>query len=256
MASNRILGLRETMLGQLRELASFPSASVLRERIEALPPKFAANRFQSHQQYMKNKQKHDDYEQMLSEVSRREPLYAQVSRSLLAQVRRIGPSEWHEAIAHSRHEGSYTVTLLARRGSQHAPVGREERLRDMLVLHCGMTPEVAEETLKRVIHVGPEPVVVGVSLDDAILVKTDIELCGAAAKVKEGVIPKPGKREPIPENVRREVWRRDSGRCVDCGSRERLEFDHIVPVSKGGSNTARNIELRCESCNRRKAASI
>jgi 5-methylcytosine-specific restriction endonuclease McrA len=43
---------------------------------------------------------------------------------------------------------------------------------------------------------------------------------------------------------------------VDCGSRERLEYDHIIPVSKGGSNTARNIELRCESCNRRKGAKV
>lgn len=63
-------------------------------------------------------------------------------------------------------------------------------------------------------------------------------------------------RQPIPEHVRFEVWRRDQGRCVDCGSRERLEFDHIVPISKGGSNTARNIELRCESCNRRKGVRI
>jgi hypothetical protein len=64
------------------------------------------------------------------------------------------------------------------------------------------------------------------------------------------------KREPIPERVRHEVWRRDQGQCVDCGSRERLEFDHIIPVSGGGSNTARNIELRCEPCNRKKAAKI
>lgn len=63
-------------------------------------------------------------------------------------------------------------------------------------------------------------------------------------------------REAIPERVRHEVWRRDGGRCVDCGSRERMEFDHIIPISKGGSNTARNIELRCEACNRRKSASI
>lgn len=66
----------------------------------------------------------------------------------------------------------------------------------------------------------------------------------------------PPRREPIPERVRHEVWRRDQGRCVDCGSRERLEFDHIVPISRGGSNTARNIELRCASCNRRKSAGI
>lgn len=56
--------------------------------------------------------------------------------------------------------------------------------------------------------------------------------------------------------MRHEVWRRDQGRCVDCGSRERLELDHVIPISKGGSNTARNLELRCETCNRRKGATI
>jgi hypothetical protein len=63
-------------------------------------------------------------------------------------------------------------------------------------------------------------------------------------------------RDAIPSEVRREVWRRDGGKCGRCGSRERLEFDHIIPVTKGGSNTARNIELLCEICNRAKAASI
>lgn len=63
-------------------------------------------------------------------------------------------------------------------------------------------------------------------------------------------------REPIPENVRLFVWRRDDGRCVKCGSRERLEFDHIIPVSAGGSNTERNIQLLCEPCNRAKGAIV
>ncbi len=63
-------------------------------------------------------------------------------------------------------------------------------------------------------------------------------------------------REPIPESVRHEVWRRDGGQCVDCGSRDKLEFDHIIPWSEGGSNTARNLELRCELCNRKKGARI
>ena len=60
-------------------------------------------------------------------------------------------------------------------------------------------------------------------------------------------------RTSIPSEVRREVWRRDGGKCVKCGSRERLEYDHIIPVTKGGSNTARNIELLCETCNRAKS---
>jgi hypothetical protein len=68
-------------------------------------------------------------------------------------------------------------------------------------------------------------------------------------------VPRP-RREAIPERVRHEVWRRDAGSCVECGSRGRLEFDHIIPVSRGGSNTVRNLELRCEPCNRRKGARI
>ena len=66
----------------------------------------------------------------------------------------------------------------------------------------------------------------------------------------------PPRREALPERVRHEVWRRDRGACVECGSRARLEFDHIIPVSRGGSNTVRNVELRCEPCNRRKGARI
>jgi len=60
----------------------------------------------------------------------------------------------------------------------------------------------------------------------------------------------------IPDSVKREVWRRDGGKCARCGSREKLEFDHIIPFSKGGSNTARNIELLCMDCNRKKSNRI
>lgn len=57
------------------------------------------------------------------------------------------------------------------------------------------------------------------------------------------------RREAIPRAVQREIWRRDEGRCVECSSKERLCFDHIIPYSRGGSNTARNLQLLCERCN-------
>ena len=60
----------------------------------------------------------------------------------------------------------------------------------------------------------------------------------------------------IPEHVQIEVWRRDGGKCTRCDSRENLEYDHIIPLSRGGSNTTRNIELLCEKCNRSKGANI
>ncbi|ANE54266.1 HNH endonuclease [Methylomonas sp. DH-1] len=60
----------------------------------------------------------------------------------------------------------------------------------------------------------------------------------------------------VPSNVKLAVWRRDSGKCVECGSNEKLEYDHIIPISKGGSNTERNVQLLCEKCNRKKSANI
>lgn len=63
-------------------------------------------------------------------------------------------------------------------------------------------------------------------------------------------------RVAISEEVQFTVWRRDGGRCVNCGTQVRLEFDHIIPVSKGGSSTVRNIQLLCELCNRDKGAKI
>jgi HNH endonuclease len=59
----------------------------------------------------------------------------------------------------------------------------------------------------------------------------------------------PQRREAIPRVAQREVWQRDGGRCVECGTKEKLCFDHIVPFSRGGSNTIRNLQLLCERCN-------
>jgi len=64
------------------------------------------------------------------------------------------------------------------------------------------------------------------------------------------------RRERIPDSVRLFVWQRDNGVCVRCGSNQKLEFDHIIPVIKGGANTERNIQLLCETCNRQKGESI
>src|SRR5689334_21174329 len=50
-----------------------------------------------------------------------------------------------------------------------------------------------------------------------------------------GVASPSPRREAIPVRVRHEVSRRDRGTCVECGSRGRLEFDHIIPVSRGGA---------------------
>jgi hypothetical protein len=67
--------------------------------------------------------------------------------------------------------------------------------------------------------------------------------------------PQPTDRH-ISQAVRIEVWRRDGGKCVRCSSRNRIEFDHIIPVIEGGGSTARNVELLCEACNRAKSSRV
>ena len=64
------------------------------------------------------------------------------------------------------------------------------------------------------------------------------------------------RRRHISQEVKDSVWNRDGGVCVECGSNENIEFDHIIPFSKGGANTYRNIQLLCESCNRSKSDNI
>ena len=64
------------------------------------------------------------------------------------------------------------------------------------------------------------------------------------------------KRDPIPEDLKSLVWERDGRRCVRCGSERTLHFDHIIPVAKGGGNTAANIQILCQTCNLKKSDRI
>jgi len=64
------------------------------------------------------------------------------------------------------------------------------------------------------------------------------------------------QRKPIPSSVKKAVWKRDGGKCVICGSEVEIEYDHIIPIAKGGSSTIQNIQILCKKCNRKKSASI
>jgi len=63
-------------------------------------------------------------------------------------------------------------------------------------------------------------------------------------------------RKSIPDDVQIFVWKRDGGLCVKCGSNENLAFDHIIPHSLGGSDTRRNLQILCDTCNSKKGNKI
>jgi hypothetical protein len=78
------------------------------------------------------------------------------------------------------------------------------------------------------------------------------------AEVAEGWVD-PG----LTAEVKRTVWRRDAGRCQwrmatggACGSRERLEFDHVVPRTRFGESTVDNLRILCRFHNQLAAKEI
>lgn len=83
-------------------------------------------------------------------------------------------------------------------------------------------------------------------------------LRAAIAIAKQLKVPRDDHAEMrrIPRDVRQRVWARDGGRCVECGATQYLEFDHIVPVSRGGNNGEKNVQLLCRGCNGAKSDRI
>jgi hypothetical protein len=57
----------------------------------------------------------------------------------------------------------------------------------------------------------------------------------------------------LTEGRRYLVLRRDRFRCVFCGSGGRLEADHIIPWSAGGSDEMDNLRTLCHACNQERS---
>jgi 5-methylcytosine-specific restriction endonuclease McrA len=63
----------------------------------------------------------------------------------------------------------------------------------------------------------------------------------------------------IPRDVMLKVVRRDGQICQKCNppvADDEVEFDHVIPFSKGGTTTTENLRLIHRRCNRAKSASL
>lgn len=83
-----------------------------------------------------------------------------------------------------------------------------------------------------------------------IAVKDDLE-------TKAGSVSSKARRRIIPTAVKVAVWKRDGGRCIECGATDELHFDHDLPYSKGGTSlTEANVQLLCARHNLQKRDKI
>lgn len=66
------------------------------------------------------------------------------------------------------------------------------------------------------------------------------------------------RRITIPAKQRNRIFERCEGRCAYCDGTisysEPFHIDHIMPLSKGGTNAESNLTLSCVACNVRKGA--
>ena len=93
---------------------------------------------------------------------------------------------------------------------------------------------------------------------DALIAKLEARKFGKTGQPRAAH----ASRDPrhVPAEVRRAVVARDEGRCTfvgdhghRCGTRRHLEFDHLVPVARGGASTVDNVRLRCRAHNQLEA---
>ena len=54
------------------------------------------------------------------------------------------------------------------------------------------------------------------------------------------------RRPHIPFSIRFEIWGQP---CVVCGTPYRIKCDHIIPYSRGGDSTRKNLQPLCHDCN-------
>jgi 5-methylcytosine-specific restriction endonuclease McrA len=160
---------------------------------------------------------------------------------------------WHRRIVFTAGR------LVAARGlriAEHAALQREQRDAAVAVLHAP-NDRTYWWCMDRFFWEDD-----GLSADDVYALvyernqRAQRRLARAHQTVVLGQAPPTPRREGISREIRRAVWERDGGACVQCGDAFELQFDHIIPVTLGGATTPENLQVLCGPCNRTKGAEI
>lgn len=155
--------------------------------------------------------------------------------------------------------------------TRYTPSGRMQQVQGRLVATSAKLRMAAlqggfEVAWSKVLDVRSEPqriyVATSINKGGGIYQVNDPEYASAvlsgAMKVSKRMVVRPGQRDrrSIPQEMRNEIWQRYGGKCADCHAQEYLEFDHIIPHSRGGATSLDNLQLLCRRCNLAKGARI
>jgi hypothetical protein len=150
-----------------------------------------------------------------------------------------------EEVAAGLARRTMLVAVAPQKYRLHVTISREtrDRLRQVQALLSHQVPNVNEEIIFEQ----------AVAL---LLEKLERQRLAATPRPRPQPAPRKAPRSRhIPAAVKRDVWKRDEGRCAfvghqgRCAERHRLEFHHLKPFAAGGKNTSTNIELRCRAHN-------
>ena len=83
--------------------------------------------------------------------------------------------------------------------------------------------------------------------------KTSRSSKGTISKKIKAFAEKAVDASGIRAGIRWQVFERDNFKCVACGASQKdgaiLHVDHIIPRSKGGTDTMENYQTLCQKCN-------
>lgn len=124
-----------------------------------------------------------------------------------------------------------------------------------------VTPEDIHEYSQMLSLLDPENIEYASQYPEEIGCKVFGHSCPVFFAQSGGTETREGRPEgrSISRKIMLQVVRRDNHTCQVCHQYvpdDQIEFDHIIPFSKGGPTTVANIRLLCRTCNRKKSNSL
>ncbi len=149
-------------------------------------------------------------------------------------------------------------TVVPTRFETHAPTGsvapvaqRRYELRVTLSAEVHAKLQHAQDMLSHQLPSGDVAQVLERALD-SLIQKLEHRKYAATSKPRAARAIKGGRH--VPASARRAVRERDGEQCTfaseaghRCEARKFLEYDHVVPVARGGESTVANLRLRCRA---------